>query len=101
MGEGEDHIVLPKNMKAQQLDQVLALFERGIEHDDARSLVRKTKTSPRKFTTTAASCMALACSSSIKSVAVAGTLPLPCSPLAISRSRSSGNRVASSRRLWG
>jgi len=35
MSKGEDYIVLAKNMKAQQLDQVLALFERGIEHDHA------------------------------------------------------------------
>ena len=43
MGKGEDHVVLAENVKAQQFDQVLALFERGIEHDHARSLVRKAK----------------------------------------------------------
>src|SRR3990167_179433 len=43
MSKGEDNIVLAKNMKAQQLDQVLALFERGIQHDHPRSLVRETK----------------------------------------------------------
>ena len=33
MSQREDHIVLTENVKPQQLDQVLALFERGIQHD--------------------------------------------------------------------
>src|SRR3990170_3858559 len=49
MSEGADHIVLAKNMKAQQLDQVLALLERGIQHDQPRSFVRKTKSQPEEI----------------------------------------------------
>ncbi len=48
MSQREDHIVLAKNMKAQQLDQILALIERGIQHDQPRCFVRKTKSQPQK-----------------------------------------------------
>ncbi len=49
MSKGEDHVVLAKNMQAQQFHQELALLERCIQHDQPRSFVRQTKSQPQKI----------------------------------------------------